>query len=260
MSRTLFAAAALALFASTATAGKYSNFALMADSRGSSNVEAGYMAVSNINANYDSSSQYSFSSSQMASAWGEAFSRSRVLLSVEQSAMVASGSSASFTTKVTSSGVVLYNETDNEIQLPSYGPSFGKTKSYGFSGVSVDARVEIGAALSGTVTGWSDDEITIEFTPDMTLYGEASAGVNAGCAGVNVTGSVDALYLAVPITIDVDLDDQEITTAADLDLEMLEGKIKLNIDYCVGNSSKTLVDKSPYTYSRVLLPSTTVSF
>ncbi|MDC3962008.1 hypothetical protein [Polyangium jinanense] len=149
-------------------------------------------------------------------------------------------------------GVVLYSESiTNAIPFGVSRTFFKADEDISLLGVHIDLDGKVGGELGVDVTpSITSSYMSLMAEPYARAYADADADVGAACASVAVKGSLTALDLHVPAVITATYpEDNSMSVLMSLDysLHSLDGKLKVELEYCMDSDSKTLVNFDGFT-------------
>ncbi|MDI1446802.1 hypothetical protein [Polyangium sp. 6x1] len=164
---------------------------------------------------------------------------------------------ASGKVQVATAGIVLYSDAiSTELDFGWSRSFFKADDGISLLGVGIDLDAEVGGELGVTIyPQFLDGVISLIAEPYAAAYADVDAHAGASCASVGVSGSLTALDLHLPASIGVSVpknNSMSVMMNLSYDLHTLDGKLKVNLDYCLDSASKTLVDFDGFTTSDTL--------
>ncbi|MDI3289362.1 hypothetical protein [Polyangium sp. 15x6] len=149
-------------------------------------------------------------------------------------------------------GVVLYSASiTNAIPFGVSRTFFKADEDISLLGVHIDLDGKVGGELGvDVIPSITSSYLSLMAEPYARAYADVDADVGAACASVSVKGSLTALDLHVPAAITVTYpedDSMSVLMSLDYSLHSLDGKLKVELEYCLDTDSKTLVNFDGFT-------------
>lgn len=158
-------------------------------------------------------------------------------------------------------GTVLYSGgVSNTISLGVSRTFFSVDDSIKLLGVKISLDAKITGELGIDVTPYfQTGAVSVAANPYAAAYTEVDASVGAACASVGVSGDLTAIDFSAPTnaTCVPGSSSSFIWAHSAYDLHSLDGKLKVNLEYCLDKDSKTLVNFNGFSASGTLLNATT---
>lgn len=144
--------------------------------------------------------------------------------------------------KIYAIGQTLHEEERDAIYITRI-LAFQKSKSVGVGGLTVTVRGTAtfiaGIALNGDMNA---ERLLVTGEPFADAVVSASASIGVACANAKIKGSIMAAHVGLPTTLELTFgDDIDYRLDVDLDYRLMDGDIKVKLNYCLGDASKTLV-------------------
>ena len=123
------------------------------------------------------------------------------------------------------------------------GASFSKNKSIDVGPVSVSVRGKANAVAGVMINGGAgQDYVALFGEPFINVGGSASASLGGLCASAGVEGSLNLLYVGLPLVLTLDLEERTWEADVGTSYDLPEGDVSVFVNICGAKYSESIVD------------------